>query len=36
MTVEINSCPNYGSEEVSRNGQTRHGKQNYKCRECGR
>jgi insertion element IS1 protein InsB len=24
------------SEEVSRNGQTRHGKQNYKCRECGR
>ena len=36
MTVEINSCPNCGSEEVSRNGQTRHGKQNYKCRECGR
>ncbi len=24
------------SEEVSRNGQTRHRKQNYKCRECGR
>ena len=24
------------SEEVSRNGRTRHGKQNYKCRECGR
>jgi IS1 family transposase len=23
------------SEEVSRNGQTRHGKHNYKCRECG-
>ena len=36
MTVEINSCPNCGSEEVSRNGQTRHGKQNYKCRESGR
>ncbi|WP_445300139.1 IS1 family transposase [Microcoleus sp. D3_18_C4] len=36
MTVEINSCPNCGSEEVSRNGQTRPGKQNYKCRECGR
>jgi len=36
LTVEINSCPNCGSEEVSRNGQTRHGKQNYKCRECGR
>jgi insertion element IS1 protein InsB len=36
MTVEIHSCPNCGSEEVSRNGQTRHRKQNYKCRECGR
>ena len=36
MTVEIKSCPNCGSKEVSRNGQTRHGKQNYKCRECGR
>ncbi|MEG5115639.1 IS1 family transposase [Microcoleus sp. A2-C5] len=36
MTVEINSCPNCGSEKISRNGQTRHGKQNYKCRECGR
>ncbi|WP_445329573.1 IS1/IS1595 family N-terminal zinc-binding domain-containing protein [Tychonema sp. LEGE 07196] len=24
------------SEEVSRNGKTRHHKQNYKCRECGR
>lgn len=36
MTVEINSCPNCGSKEVSRNGQTRHHKQNYKCRECGR
>ncbi|MEG4230437.1 IS1 family transposase [Microcoleus sp. N9_B2] len=29
-------CPNCGSKEVSRNGQSRHGKQNYKCRECGR
>ena len=36
MTLEINCCPNCGSEEVSRNGQTRHHKQNYKCRECGR
>lgn len=36
MTLEINSCPNCGSKEVSRNGQTRHHKQNYKCRECGR
>lgn len=36
MTVEIKSCPNCGSKKVSRNGQNRHGKQNYKCRECGR
>ncbi|WP_445299417.1 MULTISPECIES: transposase-like zinc-binding domain-containing protein [unclassified Microcoleus] len=32
MTLEINFCPNCGAEEVSRNGQTRHHKQNYKCR----
>ena len=36
MTVEIHSCPNCGSEAVSRNGQTRPRKQNYKCRECRR
>src|SRR4028119_593522 len=36
MTVEIHCCPRCDSEEVSRNGQTRHRKQNYKCRECGR
>lgn len=36
MTVEIPHCPNCGSKEVSRNGKTRHGKQNYKCRECRR
>ncbi len=36
MTLEIPGCPNCGSEAVSRNGQTRHRKQNYKCRECRR
>ena len=36
MTVEIPHCPNCGSKEVSRNGKTRHDKQNFKCRECGR
>jgi IS1 family transposase/transposase-like protein len=36
MKVEIHCCPRCGSEEVRRNGQTRHRKQNYKCRECGR
>ena len=33
---EIYACPNCGSEDVSRNGHTRHGKQNYKCRDCRR
>jgi len=36
MTVEIPYCPNCGSEGVSRNGKTRHHKQNYKCRKSGR
>ncbi|WP_445243200.1 MULTISPECIES: IS1/IS1595 family N-terminal zinc-binding domain-containing protein [unclassified Microcoleus] len=36
MRVEIPHCPNCASKEVSRNGKTRHGKQNFKCRECGR
>lgn len=33
---EIHPCPTCGSEDVSRNGHTRHGKQNYKCRDCKR
>ncbi|MGG6269686.1 IS1 family transposase [Leptolyngbya sp. AN03gr2] len=33
---EIYPCPSCGSEDVSRNGHTRHGKQNYKWRDCGR
>ena len=36
MTVEIPHCPNCGSKKVSRNGKTRHDKQNFKCRKCGR
>ncbi|BAY59902.1 hypothetical protein NIES2135_67790 (plasmid) [Leptolyngbya boryana NIES-2135] len=32
----LHPCPSCGSEAVSRNGHTRHGKQNYKCRDCGR
>jgi InsA N-terminal domain len=27
MSLEIHACPSCGSEEVSRNGQSRHGKQ---------
>ncbi|MBW4444829.1 MAG: hypothetical protein KME10_27305 [Plectolyngbya sp. WJT66-NPBG17] len=34
--LEIHPCPSCGSEDGSRNGHTRHGKQNYKCRDCGR
>lgn len=30
------SCPDCGSTGISRNGLTRHGKQNHKCRDCGR
>lgn len=29
-------CPNCGSEDIMKNGSTRRGKQNYKCRDCGR
>ena len=29
-------CPNCGSEDINKNGTTRRGKQNYKCRDCGR
>jgi insertion element IS1 protein InsB len=36
IMAELHSCPSCGSEAVSRNGHTRHGKQNYKCRDCGR
>jgi insertion element IS1 protein InsB len=29
-------CPTCGSDEIMKNGTTRRGKQNYKCRDCGR
>lgn len=29
-------CPSCGSDDIMKNGTTRRGKQNYKCRECGR
>jgi insertion element IS1 protein InsB len=29
-------CPSCGSDDVMKNGTTRRGKQNYKCRDCGR
>ena len=29
-------CPACGSDDIMKNGTTRRGKQNYKCRDCGR
>ncbi len=34
--MAMHPCPSCGSQEISRNGRTRHGKQNYKCRDFGR
>ena len=36
MPEAIYPCPRCHSEDVSFNGHTRHGKQNHKCRDCGR
>lgn len=35
MTIEM-TCPTCGSHDISKNGMTRRGKQNHKCRDCGR
>jgi insertion element IS1 protein InsB len=35
MTPEM-TCPTCGSHDISKNGTTRRGKQNYKCRDCNR
>ncbi len=36
MPEALPSCPTCHSDAVVKNGRTRHSKQNYKCRECGR
>lgn len=36
MSVILPTCPSCHCETVVKNGRTRHGKQNYKCRDCGR
>ncbi|NJN23634.1 MAG: IS1 family transposase [Acaryochloridaceae cyanobacterium RL_2_7] len=33
---EEKTCPTCGSHDISKNGTTRRGKQNHKCRDCGR
>lgn len=35
MTIEM-TCPTCGSHDISKNGTTHRGKQNYKCRDCNR
>lgn len=35
MAIEM-TCPTCGSHDISKNGTTRRGKQNYKCRDCNR
>jgi insertion element IS1 protein InsB len=35
MKIEM-TCPTCGSHDISKNGTTRRGKQNYKCRDCNR
>jgi IS1 family transposase len=35
MTIEM-TCPTCGSHDISKNGTTWRGKQNYKCRDCNR
>lgn len=36
MSEALPACPTCSSDAVVKNGQTRHRKQNYKCRDCGR
>ena len=35
MSLDLR-CPTCGSNDIMKNGTTRWGKQNYKCRDCGR
>jgi transposase-like protein len=36
MIKPLLHCPSRGSNDINKNGTTRHGNQNYKCRDCGR
>lgn len=36
MATPERTCPTCGSHDISKNGTTRRGKQNYKCRDCNR
>ena len=36
MIKPLLTCPTCGSNDINKNGTTRHGNQNYKCRDCGR
>ena len=36
MVKPLLHCPTCASNDINKNGTTRHGNQNYKCRDCGR
>ena len=36
MSENLPSCPSCNSEQIVKNGKIHNGKQNYKCRNCGR
>ena len=36
MVNPLLHCPTCASNDINKNGTTRHGNQNYKCRDCGR
>ena len=36
MSEKLPSCPSCSSEQIVKNGKIHNGKQNYKCRDCGR
>ena len=36
MSENLPSCPSCNSEQIVKNGKIHSGKQNYKCRNCGR
>lgn len=36
MSADLLSCPSCNSKQIVKNGKIHNGKQNYKCRDCGR
>ena len=36
MSADLPSCPSCNSKQIVKNGKIHNGKQNHKCRDCGR